>query len=146
EAKRLLDGLLWYVRNPTKHLDGDRIRGYAREGDLYQLARPVRNDIQAVWVAYRLTGIAEFRDYAVNLMQLAEGSLRVGWRNHDVSAVPATGPSPFRCWPTFGGGQPPRLYGTDLSTMNEIRWHATIAEVARACIETGHPDGAKWLA
>src|SRR5690606_13450222 len=55
-----------------------------------------------------------------------KANLDTGYRGHDPDVV-TWDASPFRCWVTTGGGQPANLYGTDLSTMNEVKWHAGLA-------------------
>src|SRR5690606_25919976 len=117
----------------------------AMGGDLYQLARPVRSAVQAITVAHRLTGHPELLDLQVRILHLTKPTLRVGWRKHDPSEPPASGASPFRCWPVDGRPQPADLHGTDLTPMNEVRWHATIAEVARALRDNrGNTPPAGW--
>lgn len=130
-AKEYLDGLIWFLANPAEHTEWPTDTALAARDDLYLLARPLRDRIKAILLAFRLTGDLRLLDGVVKWLDISKGKLAVGYRNHDPSVV-TWDASPFRCWVVAHSGFPTTIYGTDLTPMNEVKWHATIAEVTYA--------------
>lgn len=130
EGVEALTGMKWLLANDASHILGS-MNSKASSDDLYTLGRQVRDQAEAYLVAFRLTGDLTLLDAVMGWLDLAKSTLQVGYRGHNQSVVDWDA-SPYRCWVTTGGGQPSTIYGTDLSTMNEVKWHALLAEVAWA--------------
>lgn len=87
------NGKLWYdrsiaylghVENQTDNSGSDGVsgvRGYAKQGNLYQLSRPVRDTVQALTQGLRATGDESFYDAIDTIMEDARGALAPGWRD-----------------------------------------------------------------
>lgn len=130
EFRNMHNGLLWFANNPTEQFSSNT-HSQLTSGDLYQLARTVRDRMQSFLIAFRITGDLRMLDVLTAWLKLSKQSMAVGYRDHDTSVVTWSA-SPYPCWITRGGGQPSNLYGTDHSVMNEIKWHASIAEITYA--------------
>lgn len=131
-ALQLYQGLRWWAdpAHWSSHRDGS-VNSFADDDDLYSLARELRDRLQQMMFGLVLTKNLEFLDAIVTAMNITKQNLKVGYRGHDTSVVTWSA-SPFRCWVTTGGGQPASLYGTDLSRLNEVAWHAFIWQYTAA--------------
>lgn len=118
----------WYAANPNEHLDRS-VANLADRDDAYEY-RHLRDRISNTLLSFRRIEDLHLLDAVTTWLGLCRRHLRVGYRDHDPSVVtwPA---SPYRMWPSKSG-MPPNLRGTDLQVMNEVKWAATIAEVAYA--------------
>lgn len=144
-------GLLWWADedNWTQHTginsgsDGG-LDDLADSDDLYKMGRYLRDRMQCLTLALALTRDLRFLDTLVRVMDIAAGDLKPGYRRHNPSVVtwPA---SPYRIWVNTGGGFSDDITGTDLATMNEVKWHAAVAEVTYALyLNRNHPSPAGY--
>lgn len=115
------NGLHWWRTNPAQHNDVSPNTVFA-QNNLYELARVARPKLQVCLIALRLTGDLRFLDTCVTWLNMTKNTKAVrsnqsGW----------TAP-PYEIW-TWDGAP---IANTDLSTMNESKWHAGVAEVLYA--------------
>lgn len=132
------NGLIWWLNesNWSSHQginsssDGG-LDDLARTDNLYHLGRLLRERLQVMAMMLALTGDLRFLDGMVRVLDLADMDLAVGYRDHNTDVVtwPA---SPYKIWVVRGSAFPSDQRGTDLSTMNEVKWHATIAQITYA--------------
>ncbi len=140
EAAALAQAALWYAENGQSHFDKP-ITWVTGQDDVYTLARTLRDRVSNVLQCFRASKDLRLLDAAARWIGATRINRRVGYRGHGSQVTwPA---SPFPCYVAGADGQmfdgEPRIKGTDLSVMNEVKWHATIAEVAYAL----HLNGAR---
>lgn len=128
-------------------------RGYARQGDLYQVARPVRSVIMAVSQGLRATGDPAFLETLDELAEDIKSALRPGWRGvisatgqESPSDPPAPGgngyvepgqhPDGILVW---GPGSNPHAIhtGRDVHTLDGAKTWFAVAQLALAYHENG---------
>lgn len=128
DAAKLAAAARWYAQNGEEHFDKPTSWLFSQP-NVYDLARLGRNRLSNVTQAFRVTKDLHLLDAAAQWLAATRANLAVGYRGASVS-WPA---SPYRCWVALNGFESePLYYGTDLSVMNEVKWHATLSEVAYA--------------
>jgi hypothetical protein len=97
--------------------------------DAYQIGRVLWMTVgRPAKQLFRVTGDLRLLSYVTRLMNYSYALLRIGWDG--TVSPPASGPSPYLNWGSYGGNQPDSLVGTDLERSNESKCWLAVSELA----------------